>query len=142
MRTERKTLTEQRQEVIDLYRAEHGNQPISMTEVARWAYQNGLIGRSRVDVIREIARELSRAAREQYTTDPQGRSVRKKHAARHSLGNGEYRTLWDDIETAGPDHMRLSLNQRRNAIVGDNKQLKLDTDSYNDNNPHGARLEM
>jgi hypothetical protein len=64
------------------------------------------------------------------------------HATRNYLPSGEQLTLWDDRSTATPDFMRLSLNQRRGAIVGDCRQLKMDTDSYNDNNPHGANIPM
>jgi hypothetical protein len=38
--------------------------------------------------------------------------------------------------------MQLSLQQRRFAVLGDCKQLKTDADSYNDNNPHGAEVQM
>jgi hypothetical protein len=67
----RKTLSQQRQEVIAKYRAEHGDRPASMAEIARWALEHGLIGRSKVDLIQQVARELSRAAREEMETDPQ-----------------------------------------------------------------------
>ena len=42
-------------------------------------------------------------------------------------------TLWDDIRTADPSHMRIAFQQRRQQIVGDCKQLKTDVDSYNEN---------
>ncbi len=57
--------------------------------------------------------------------------------------NGEYvqKTLWFDRH-AVPELMHISLQQRRKAILGDNRQLKTDTDSYNDNNPYGANLQL
>ena len=36
--------------------------------------------------------------------------------------------------------MRISLQQRRQAALADVRQLKLDFDSYNDNNTFGATL--
>ena len=41
--------------------------------------------------------------------------------------------LWDDIRTAPRNHMRISFQQRRQQIVGDCHQLKLDVDSFNEN---------
>jgi hypothetical protein len=38
--------------------------------------------------------------------------------------------------------MRLSLQQRRGYIVGDCKQLKTDLESYNQNNSHGAQIQL
>ena len=44
------------------------------------------------------------------------------------------RSLWADIETASPEHMRTAFEQRRQSIFGDVRQLKTDMDSYNENN--------
>jgi len=38
--------------------------------------------------------------------------------------------------------MHRSFQQRRKAILGANRQLKIDQDSYNDNNPHGAQIML
>ncbi|EMI40548.1 hypothetical protein RRSWK_06957 [Rhodopirellula sp. SWK7] len=38
--------------------------------------------------------------------------------------------------------MHVSLQQRRKAILGDNRQLKVDQDSYNDNNKYGADIQL
>ncbi len=70
--------------------------------------------------------------REEHIIDPQGRSVRVKHVARMKR-NGEQLALWDDIRTAKPEHMEMALQQRRQQIVGDCRQLKNDMDSYNEN---------
>jgi hypothetical protein len=79
--------------------------------------------------------------REEYYVDPQGRSVRRKHAARVIL-HGEQRTLWDDIRTVEPQHMRIAFQQRRQQIVGDCWQLKLDADSYNENRNFDRPIQM
>ena len=50
--------------------------------------------------------------------------------------------LWCDIETATPDQMRLSFGARRRQIQGDVRQLKIDADSYNDNNQFGASIQL
>jgi hypothetical protein len=113
--------------------------------IVRWAMKNGSYQPSGGSVLKLAAREFARAMRDEYYTDAQGRRVRKKHAYRVSkmtpLGERQY-TLWVDILDAGPAEMRLAFRQRRGAILCDCKQLKTDVDSYNDNNFHGAQLEM
>jgi hypothetical protein len=79
--------------------------------------------------------------REEYITDPQGRRVRAKHAAMRLQGEIQL-TLWDDIRTAGKEHMEVAFQQRRQQIVGDCKQLKTDVDSFNDNNKQGAVIQL
>jgi len=49
-------------------------------------------------------------------------------------------SIWQDILTAPPDHMRIAGQQRRNAILQRCVQLKLDFDSYRDNNRYQAEL--
>lgn len=51
------------------------------------------------------------------------------------------RSRWYSIYEAPPKHMRTSLSLRRRAAVADVFQLKLDFDSYNDYNHHGAKLD-
>ncbi|MEX2170583.1 MAG: hypothetical protein WD851_14805 [Pirellulales bacterium] len=81
--------------------------------------------------------------REEYYTDPQGRHVRLKHAARYSEEDGEktQAPLWDDIRTSSYEHMERAFALRRNQIVGECKQLKTDIDSYNDNNTEGKNYQ-
>jgi len=134
----KKTQKEYCQNIINKYLKETGKIEIDMNKVAEWAILQGLWEKPfRDSAKKQCARALSQAARDEYYTDPQGRSVRTKHAARYEQG-----WLWADIKLAPPDHMRLSLQQRRQSVVGDCKQLKTDLDSYNDNNPHGAQIQM
>jgi hypothetical protein len=69
---------------------------------------------------------------EEYISDPQGRMVRAKHAARLEV-QGRQETLWADIRTAPRGHMETAFRQRRGQIVGECRQLKRDVDSYNQN---------
>jgi hypothetical protein len=133
----KKTRAEHLQDIINMYLKETGFAVIDMKEVAAWAVRNGHYEAAPGNTIKQCAHELARAARAEYYTDPQGRTVRKKHAIRQDQG-----FLWADIETAPPTHVRMSLQQRRMYIVGDCKQLKTDLDSYNDNNVHGAQIQM
>ena len=133
----KKTKAEHLQDILNMYFKETGHTAVDMNEVAAWAVRRSLYEASPKNTIKQCAHELARAARDEYYTDPQGRRVRKKHAVRH-----DQLVLWADIETAPPTHMRLSLQQRRMYVVGDCKQLKTDLDSYNDNNLHGAQIQM
>lgn len=134
----KKTHKEFCQDIINDYLQETGKVEIDLAEVAEWAINQGLWEKPFLsNAKRQCARALAKAARDEYYTDPQGRRVRTKHAARHEQG-----WLWADIKSAPPSHMRLSLQQRRQGVLGDCKQLKTDLDSYNDNNLHGAQIQM
>ena len=99
--------------------------------------------RSRQMLANECADQLSRAMREEYIEmNPQGRSVRSKHAARRPDENGQQTTFWADIRTASPEHMQVAFQQRRQQIVGDCRQLKADVDSYNQNARPPAPLQL
>jgi len=141
----RMTKTEQCNRIVEKYRKETKATLIDMKEVAAWAIKKGLWEASHRDAIKQCAHDLARAARDVYYTDPQGRRVRKNHATRRSIEKDGEKTqlvLWADIENAPPDHMKLSLQQRRGYIVGDCKQLKTDLDSYNQNNSHGVEIQL
>lgn len=79
--------------------------------------------------------------REEYIVDAQGRTVRAKHAAPVKQ-DGEQAFLWADIRTAGRRHMENALQQRRQQIVGDCRQLKVDADGYNENPNAGRPIQM
>src|SRR5262245_42414654 len=72
---------EQKQAIINDYIAATGADDVVMTDVARWAREQGrLPPPPHYDPIQSFAHELSEAAREEFYIDPQGREVRKKHA--------------------------------------------------------------
>jgi len=112
-----------------------------MRQVASWAIDEGLWEPARGTVVGQLAEELARAMREEYYTDPQGREVRAKHAAR-TRSDGIQSTLWDDIRTAAPGHMRIAFQQRRQQIVGDCRQLKTDVDSFNENRDPDVPMQL
>lgn len=126
------TYNEQMQRIVSDYRRQGGEWPTTTRSIAAWAISGKLWLPRHEAMISECAEDLSRAMREEYVTDPQGRRVRAKHAARISSG-GEQTVLWADIRTAEPKHMQIAFQQRRRQIVGDCKHLKTDVDSYNDN---------
>lgn len=56
--------------------------------------------------------------------------------------NGRQAAFWADMRTAPREHMEIAFQQRRQQIVGDCRQLKLDVDSYNENHNAGEELQM
>ena len=128
-------------EIVNDYREAGEPWPATVRQIAVWAYNTGRWEPKPSNVIKQCAEDISRALREEYYTDPQGRAVRTKHAAPKKQ-DGRQQMLWDDIRTADPEHMGGSIQVRRNQIVGDCCQLKRDRDSYNDNNTYGARLPL
>lgn len=127
--------------LLNDYIAEHGDAPVDLADVYRWAKRKKLWEPPPVSMVRIFKLEMARAAREEYYTDPQGRSVRKKHAIVFRQDEKQ-RSLWADIETALPDHMKLSLQQRRRGALGEVVQTNTDRESYNENNRYGAQIEM
>lgn len=120
-----------RREIVRLFREANNNKPATTIEIAEWAIRNDLWNPHPVEVQKQLAEQLAHAMREEYVTDPQGRKVRAKHAAH--VGQG---VLWADIRDKNPDthrHMEIAFQNRRQQIVGDCRQLKIDVDSYNQN---------
>jgi hypothetical protein len=131
------TYNEQMQKYVAEYRADGGEWPTTSREMAAWIINKGLWKPQSSELISICAEQLARAMREEYVIDPQGRKVRSKHAARI-----QQTVLWDDIRTASREHMVIAFQQRRQQIVGDCHQLKLDLDSYNENKNDGKPIQM
>jgi hypothetical protein len=126
---------EHRQDIVRRYREAHHNRPAEAIEMADWALRNDLWKPKPVDLRKQLAEELSRAMSEEFFTDPQRRRVRAKHVARVDVG-GKQKNLWVDLRDKNPASAKLkivSLQNRRQQIVGDCKQLKTDVDSFNEN---------
>ena len=51
---------------------------------------------------------------------------------RKSEPGGRCACLWDDIRTGSPEHLAIAFQLRRQQIVGDCKQLKVDVDWFNE----------
>jgi hypothetical protein len=132
---------EQIKRVEKKYRENGGKWPASAVEVATWAVRKNLYEMHQGAVIRQFADQIAQVWRDEYMTDPQARRVRVKHAARYSE-DGESKWLWDDMRSATHKHMELSFQHKRQQIVQDCHQLKLDVDSYNENFNKGRRIQM
>lgn len=140
-----KTRKESLQEIVAEWRSLGYPWPSPLVPICEWALVTGRIDFSQTSQARVIAREMQAALREEYTTDPQGRRVRRKHCYPVQTPSGikTQRTfVWCDIESAEPEEMRAAVTYRRGQIVSDAKQLKTDVDSYNDNNANGAFIPL
>ena len=129
------------QKFFALYKeAGHEGSP-SAKDVAQWAYEKGLWQPRSSDVINVLAEDLAKAWREEYRTDAKGRRYRAKHPIRKSI-DGKQFFLWDDMDTAPREHMVLAFAQRRQQIVGDCVQLRVDVDAYNDKNSKAQPIQI
>lgn len=141
----KKTKAEYLQDIVNDYIADGQPWPASRRDIARWAVRNRRYQPPQKSVVDRCAQELAAAMRLEMEKDPQGRTVRAKHCAKilEQDEKGEFvqKTLWFG-RSAKPELMHVSLQQRRKAILGDNRQLKLDQDSYNDNNEYGAKIQL
>jgi len=130
---------EQLQRIVNKYIESGEEWPATTHRIAAWAIKNSFWDAQTATKIDLCAEELARAMRDEYIRDPQGRTVRAKHAARVS---GTQTVLWADIRTAPRQHMIVAFQQRRQQIVGDCRQLKADADSYNENYNSGKPIQM
>jgi hypothetical protein len=117
---------------VQQYRDSGRPWPATSREIAVWAIGSGLWKPSQSAIITICAEAFAAAMREEYFTDPQGRTVRAKHAAK-VVRAGKQLTLWGDMRTENPKFMATAFQNRRSQIVSDCRQLKLDVDSYNEN---------
>ncbi|MCV0424682.1 MAG: hypothetical protein K5905_04360 [Roseibium sp.] len=133
--------SKQMQKIVSEYRVAGQPWPASSKAIAAWAISTDRWQLGEEAAVKKCAEDISRAMREEYTTDPKGRRVRLKHSAT-VLKGGEQYVLWDDIRTAPRSHMQMAFQQRRNQIFGDCKQLKADVDSYNDSHLAETPIQM
>lgn len=131
----------QLQTIVNQYRKSGQPWPAEKRAIAAWAVRTGMWKPHSSAIIGQCADELAKAMREEYFTDPQGRRVRAKHAAKF-FKEGKQTTLWGDIRTENRAFMAVSFQNRRQAILGDCHQLKTDMDSYNQNVNRGESLNV
>ena len=134
------TFNEQMQRLYHKYRDELAVPgPTTLNVVADWMIKNGYWKPKPDALVRQCAEQLANALRDEFYTDPQGRRVRTNHAV-HIVPKekGEQSRFWDDIRTAGREHMEMSFQQRRQGIVFDCQQLMIDAASFNENGDVGS----
>ena len=136
--------TDQMMDIAQLYVEQGGEEPIDLAKLAIFAINNDHWEKKDLSSLRMqiCKREFSRAFREQYHQDPQGRSARTYHAVSHSDNESGQQTFWDDMRRAPAEHMEAAFQQRRSQIVGDCTQLSTDVESWNDNNTVGGGFQL
>lgn len=135
------TQTDQLQHVWHMFQQENGYIPSSGREAVEWGVAQGLCSLPQTDPMDILAKQLSRALREEYATDAKGRRYRVNHAVRVSA-NGVQFTFWGILGFAPHEHMEQAFTQRREQIVGDAFQLKTDVDVYNDMNQDRPPIQL
>src|ERR1700722_15487136 len=117
--------TKQMQKIVQEYRLSGQLWPASAKSIADWAIETGRWEMPAAAIRRRCADDIASAMREEYYTDSKNRRVRLLHPA-PLLSHGERTIVWDDIRTATRPHMQLSFQIRRQGIVGDCRQFKVD----------------
>jgi hypothetical protein len=131
---------DQVREFCDEYMGDRPGEPVSAHEIAAWAIDGKKWAPGRSQMISQCADLIAHAMREHYFTDRQGRRARAKHAVTVKRGSKQLH-LWIDMRDTTRDLMELSLQQRRQQIFGDCRQLKTDADCYNENYNSGAAIQ-
>lgn len=134
----------QMMDIAHLYVESGGTEPIDLGKLADFAINHGHWKKTNLSTLRRqiCKREFSRAFREQYHADSHVRHVRTYHAVLNNEGDGRQKVFWDDMRRAPEAHMEMAFHQRRSQIVGDCTQLKIDVDSWNDNNIAGGNFQL
>lgn len=133
--------TKQMQKIITDYRESKEPWPATKREIAAWAIATGRWKMPTSTIIDRCANDLGEAMAEMYILDNKGRRVRQMHPAPVKR-QGVLFTEWDDIRTATRDHMHLSSQHKRRAIVGECRQMKTDLDSYNEAHPEQDPIQI
>src|SRR5947208_374593 len=114
---------DQVREFANEYMGQRVGEPVTAREIAAWAIDNRRWAPGRGQLIDQCADLVARALREEYFTDKQGRRPRAKHAVRVKLGTKQL-SLWVDMRQTSRELMELSLQQRRQQILGECRQLE------------------
>ena len=123
--------------LYDEYYECHETEGATAKEVAAWAIANGKFELDVEDTLKVAAKKFSEAFRQEMIVDPQGRTVRRKHAAIISTvtedGKEQKRFEWSNLEVMRYERVVLAASHRRSGIRGDVDAYRDDFGSYNDN---------
>lgn len=121
---------EQLQRIWRQYEERHGRKAATARDVVTWGVERGLLALPEIDPYDKLAEEMSRALREQYATDSEGRRYRVNHAVRIYKG-GVQSTFWAVLDYSPRSFLEKAFAQRRKQIVDDCYQLRIDVNAYN-----------
>jgi hypothetical protein len=137
------TKNERYQSLFSLYRIETGKAAMDMHQVAEWMLKRGVEAPTPETAVDRLAKQLSIAARDEHRRDPEtGLDYRANHAYKVSSQDGKQLTLWVELETATRPQMHMSLTSRRDQMIGDGTQLKIDEIVWNNKNPEADPINM
>ncbi len=126
-----------------------GDKPVSLNDVYEFAARRRLWAPPKIDVRQRFRKDMAHALRGGYFPDDRGRSVRRYHAAKHvhcdEFGVVVQEVFWADMLSSPPpprDHMEVALKGRREQIVGDCYQLKVDVEYYNGGHASDNPIQM
>ncbi len=125
------------EQFIPDYVAATGDHAWTTDRVAEWAIENDKWEQRKISAIRQLARELSRVARQVHITNDKGERVRKYHPYR--LGHDQP-MLWASIDEIAPEQMNESKTMRRNMLAAGCVQLNRDLCHFNDHYNPGDPL--
>lgn len=137
-----KSKTEYFQDAARKYMELYNVSEFDPDDVAEWMVNTKQYEERPHSVVRRCKQELTKALRSQRITDPQGRDVRAMLCARRKNQQGELWSIWSPIYQAKPDHARRALQQWRRSIRGEVLLHERTTQSYNENNMHGAQIPL
>lgn len=135
------TRTDTLQKIWRAFESEHGHVPSTAREACEWGVDKGMLDLPVIDPYDVLAGDMARALREEYATDSSGRRYRVNHAVRVTKGGVQY-TFWAQMGYAEHPHMVQAFAQRREQIVGDCLQLKIDVDAYNGVNTKNPPVQL
>lgn len=135
------TYNEQLQRVWHEYVREHTGIPAAPIDVVKWGLERGLLGVRPIDPVAMLAKDMSRALREEYGTDDEGRRYRKNHSITVTH-RGVQLHLWGEMRHVARPFMAKAFQQRRRGVVDDCVQLKNDMDAYNAMHPGQRPIQL
>ena len=136
------TKIEQLQAITRLYKLETGKKEVDTNELAAFAMLRGVVPPQPKTAKELLAAQFSHALSIEHRRDPAtGYSYRANHALR-KMQNGNQMTFWVDIDEATRKQMHLSLTSRRQQMIGDGVQLKIDELVWNNKNVNEQPIQM
>lgn len=130
------------QQIIKMYKDETGAAALDMREVAKFALRMGLPPPQPVDAVDLLAREFSRAAREETRNDKVTKRPYRVYHAFPAVRDGSQLKLWVDIDEAPRGPMTASLTLRRQQMVDDGYHLSLDAEHWNSIHPEQDPIRL
>lgn len=130
-----KSFKQQFQDIFAEYQRLHPDmQTVQLDYVYRWAKEERKWEPHPRDEAKWFRNQMAEALRDEHRVDSSGRKHRSKLPVVTKSG-GVQTVLWGDIDNFPLPLFQKNVQQRRNQIVGDCVQLRIDIDHYNDAHP-------